>query len=87
LKLVTALAGEVRAKALTPAIELLSVAGEATGAQIKFAVLAGLFAARAANEPLNAEHLLLGLDRELGKEGRGVGPKEREKILKLEEAA
>jgi hypothetical protein len=49
LKLVTALAGEVRAKALTPAIELLSVAGEATGAQIKFAVLAGLFAARAAN--------------------------------------
>lgn len=86
LKLVGALGGEKRAQALTPAIELLSSATEATGAQIKFAVLAGLFVAQADGKPLNARHLLTGFDRELGKEGRAIGPKERERILKLEEA-
>jgi len=49
-------------------------------------VLAVLFAARAENKPLAARHLLLGLDRELGKEGRAIGQKERERILKMEEA-
>jgi hypothetical protein len=86
-KLVGALAGEVRAKALAPAIELLSQTSDATGAQIKFAVLAALFAARSDDKPLAARHLLMGLDRELGKEGRTIGPKQRELILKLEEAA
>lgn len=84
-KLVMALAGEKRAKALEPAIELLSVAGEATGAQIKFAILGALFSARAHNKPLAARHLLLGLDREVGKEGRAISQKEHEKILKLGE--
>ena len=77
---------EDRAKALTPVFELFSTATEATGAQIKFAILGGLFAARADGKPLNARHLLTGLDRELGKEGRAIGPRERERILKLEEA-
>jgi hypothetical protein len=86
-KLVTALAGEERARALGPVVELLSVAGDATGAKIKFAVLGGLFAARAESKPLSGRHLLIGLDRELGKEGRAIGPKERERILKLEETS
>lgn len=86
-KLVTALAGEQRAKALTPAFEVLSASTEATGAQIKFALLAALFAARADKEPLNAGHLLLGMDRELAKEGLAVGPRDRDRILKLEEQA
>ena len=86
-KLVTALAGEKRAKALASAFELLSNAGEVTGAQIKFALLTALFAARADKKPLNAHHLLAGLDRELAKEGRAIGPRERDKILRLEEAA
>lgn len=84
-KLVSALAGEDRAAALTPAIELLSTAADVTGAQIKFAVLGGLFQARADEEQLNARHLLVGLDRELGKEGRGLGSKERERIVKMGE--
>ena len=87
LKLVTSLAGEVRAKALTPAIDLLSNGVDATGAQIKFAVLAALFEARREDKPLNPRHLLTGLDRELGKEGRSLGPKHRELILKVKEAA
>jgi SpoVK/Ycf46/Vps4 family AAA+-type ATPase len=85
-KLIGALAGAERARALTPAIQLLSTSADVTGAQIKFALLAGLFAARAEKRKLTAAHLLVGLDRELGKEGRGLGPKERERILKTEEA-
>jgi adenylate kinase family enzyme len=85
-KLVAALAGAERAKALAPAIELLSASVETTGSQIKFAVLGGLFAARADGQPLSVRHLLTGLDRELGKEGRGFGPRERERVLKLEPA-
>jgi DNA replication protein DnaC len=86
-KLITSLVSEKRAKALSGAIELLSTTTEITGAQIKFAVLAALFAAREDDKPLNAHHLLIGLDRELGKEGRAIGPRERDKILRLEEAA
>jgi len=85
-RLVTALAGDERAKALAQAFVLLS-GTEVTGAQIKFAVLAGLFAARADKTPLAASHLLMGLDRELAKEGRAIGPRERDQILKLKEAA
>ncbi len=87
IKLVTALAGERRAKALASALELLSTVTDVTGAQIKFAVLAGLFAARADNRPLDTQHLLTGLDRELAKEGRAIGPRERDRILRLQEAA
>lgn len=83
-KLVGELAGEERARALAPALDLLSNAAEATGAQIKLALLAGLFAARAERRPLGAPHLLMGLDRELGKEGRAIAPRERERILKVE---
>lgn len=86
-KLITALVSEKRAKALAGAIELLSTNTEITGAQIKFAVLAALFAARADDQPLNPRHLLTGFDRELGKEGRAIGPRERDKILRVEEAA
>lgn len=86
-KLVTGLAGEKSAEVLAPAFELLSNATEATGAQIKFAVLAAIFIARADNKPLTARHLLGGLDRELAKEGRAIGPRDRDKILRLEEEA
>lgn len=85
-KLVAGLAGEKHAKVLAPALEVLSTTIDATGAQIKFAVLGGVFAARADNKPLGVRHVLTGLDRELGKEGRAIGPKERERILKLGEA-
>ena len=86
-KLVTGLAGEERARALDGAFSLLSTISDVTGAQIKFAVLAALFVARAENKTLNAHHLLTGLDRELAKEGRAIGPRERDRILRIEEAA
>ena len=86
-KVVAAMDGENRAADLAPAIDILSTSGEATGAQIKFAVLGALFAARSEKRPLSARHLLLGFDRELGKEGRAIGPKERERILRLKETS
>jgi SpoVK/Ycf46/Vps4 family AAA+-type ATPase len=81
-KVVTSLAGEERANAVAPVFELFSTTAEATGAQIKYAVLAALFAARAEGKPLDGRHLLVGLDRELGKEGRAIGPRDRDRILK-----
>jgi hypothetical protein len=81
-RLVEGLAGEERAEKLAPMLDHLSTSVEATGGQIKYAVLGGLFAARFDNKPLNAQHLLIGLDRELAKEGRGIGKRERLEILK-----
>ncbi len=46
---------------------------EVTGAQIKMAVLSALFMARKDNKPMGTRHLLRGLERELAKEGRGLG--------------
>jgi hypothetical protein len=81
-RLVAELAGPDRARPLEPVFTALSSGLEVTGAQIKYAILAGLFAAQQENRPLAATHLLLGLERELAKEGRAIGPRDRERILK-----
>jgi hypothetical protein len=81
-RLVTELAGVERAKTLQPAFAALSTGLEATGAQIKYAVLAAIFAAQQESRPLAPTHLLYGLERELAKEGRSIGPRDRERILK-----
>lgn len=55
---------------------------ETTGAQIKFAVLSALFAARKEGKPLKMTHLQRGLERELRKEGRGWSERERERLMR-----
>ena len=45
-----------------------------TGAQIKMGLLSALFIGRRENEDFNIKHLLRGLERELLKDGRGLGP-------------
>ncbi len=82
-RLVTALAGAEVCKKLSPVLERLSATVETTGAQIKFAVLTATFAAQRDKSELGAAHLLDGLQAELSKEGRGVGVKERERILNV----
>jgi ATPase family associated with various cellular activities (AAA) len=67
---------------LEPTIEALAVHIELSGAQIKNAVLAGVFAGRRHREPLNMAHLLRGIERELGKEGRTLGTRERERLVR-----
>lgn len=79
-QLVTELAGEGRAAVLQSEIERLAREVPLTGAQIKYALLAALFAARRAGQPLGFEHLLRGLNRELLKEGRALNGREQEKL-------
>ena len=86
LKLIGAMAGLEAVARLAPAIESLSTTVDVTGAQIKFAILNAVFAAHAENKPVQVRHLLDGLNRELGKEGRTVGLRERERIPKMEAA-
>jgi hypothetical protein len=52
-----------------------------SGAQIKNSVLASLFVARRSREPLAMTHLLRGVERELSKEGRALGSRERERLM------
>jgi hypothetical protein len=67
------LAGRALATPLDKDILYFSELLEVTGAQIKMAVLSALFIARKDNKPLSTAHLLRGLERELAKEGRGLG--------------
>jgi hypothetical protein len=65
------LAGEERATALAPLLASFAELVELSGAQIKLSLLAAIFCAREAREPLDLHHLHRGVERELGKEGRG----------------
>jgi SpoVK/Ycf46/Vps4 family AAA+-type ATPase len=51
-----------------------------TGAQIKYAVLAAVAAARRDGGAVTAAHLLRGVDRELQKDGRSLSEREREVV-------
>lgn len=67
-------------------IPVLADSFELSGAQIKLSVLAALFSAQRAKQPLSVEHLLLGIERELGKEGRYLVKTDRTRVLaRLEE--
>jgi SpoVK/Ycf46/Vps4 family AAA+-type ATPase len=75
------LCGPERLAALAGGLGGLAREVEATGAQIKFAVLAAVFAAQRGGEPLGLSHLLRGLDRELIKDGRALSERERARIV------
>ena len=76
------LSGDETLKRLETTIEALAANVELSGAQIKNAVLASIFVARRSREPLAMMHLLRGMERELGKEGRSVGTRERERLMR-----
>jgi hypothetical protein len=67
---------------LEPAVATVAESIDVSGAQIKNAVLAALFLARRARRPLALEHLLGGLDRELKKEGRAIGERDKARLLR-----
>jgi hypothetical protein len=50
---------------------------ELSGAQIKLASLGALLVSRRLSEPLSGAHLCVALQRELGKQGRALGERER----------
>jgi MoxR-like ATPase len=76
------LCGRETLQPLEETIDALGASVDLSGAQIKGAVLASIFAARRRREPLAMPHLLQGLERELGKEGRALGSREQERLLK-----
>ncbi|HEX4274632.1 MAG TPA: ATP-binding protein [Bryobacteraceae bacterium] len=79
-RVVAALAGTENAASLDAGFMSLAAGIEATGAQIKNAILGAIFVARRLDEPLGMPHLLRGLERELAKEGRTLSAKEKERL-------
>lgn len=76
------LCGKETLQRLETSIDGLGTNVDLSGAQIKGAVLASIFAARRRRQPLAMPHLLRGLERELGKEGRTLGAREQERLLR-----
>ena len=76
------LSGKDTLHRLEATIDALGTNVDLSGAQIKGAVLASIFAARRRREPLAMAHLLQGLERELAKEGRTLGSREQERLLR-----
>jgi SpoVK/Ycf46/Vps4 family AAA+-type ATPase len=76
------LCGQETLQRLEATIDALGANVDLSGAQIKGAVLASIFAARRRCQPLAMLHLLQGLERELAKEGRSLGSREQERLLR-----
>ncbi|HEX5732112.1 MAG TPA: ATP-binding protein [Blastocatellia bacterium] len=76
------LSGPETLSRLEATVEKLATDLDMSGAQIKNAVLGSLFVARRGREPLAMSHLLRGVDRELSKEGRALGARERERLMR-----
>jgi hypothetical protein len=74
------LCGPDAARRNEAAAAVLASAIEMSGAQIKFAVLAALFAARRSGGAVGAEHLVRGVERELIKVGRSLTESERRRL-------
>ncbi|MDY0042648.1 MAG: ATP-binding protein [Desulforhabdus sp.] len=80
-RIIGELCGTESLKRLEATIEALAGTVETSGAQIKNAVLASIFISRRSRDSLAMEHLLRGIERELAKEGRSLGPRERERLM------
>jgi len=80
-RLVSELEGERELERLEGTIAAVAAEQPLSGAQIKNAILGGMFIARREGRALEADHLLRGVDRELGKEGRRVGTDLRARLL------
>lgn len=67
-------------RGLESTIVVLAEVVELSGAQIKNAVLAAVFAARRLRRSVGIEEIMRGIGRELSKEGRGLSDRERERL-------
>jgi adenylate kinase family enzyme len=81
-QIIGALSGAEALSRLRATVEALAANIEISGAQIKNAALASIFIARRSREPLAMTHLLSGVERELSKEGRSLGARERERLAR-----
>jgi hypothetical protein len=83
-RLVAAIGGSDAARSNVATLPALAAAFEMSGAQIKYAVLHALYAARRDNGAIRVRHLIAGVERELLKEGRGLARGERDRLLAKE---
>jgi hypothetical protein len=83
-RLVAAIGGADAARSNESTLPALAAAFELSGAQIKYAVLHALYAARRDGGAIRVRHLIAGVERELLKEGRGLARGERERLLATE---
>jgi hypothetical protein len=81
-RIVAELASPAAAGALAAELDVLADSVEATGSQIKYAVLGAVFAARRAGADLARAHLLIGLNRELVKEGRSLSGRDLDRLVR-----
>jgi hypothetical protein len=72
-RIIGELVGPEYLDAIESDLRRLAEAVEVTGAQIKYSVLSGIFIARRERSGFALPYLLRGLERELMKEGRGLG--------------
>lgn len=79
-KIVGEMASPEILRRLEPTIAVLAETVDVSGAQIKNALLAALFGSRRTQKPLDIDHVIRGLERELGKEGRTLGERERARL-------
>lgn len=79
-RLIDALAGDAASQGMCALIHRLAEELDLTGAQIKYAVLNAVFAARREHTALQDEHILRGLDREMAKEGRALSERDRARL-------
>ncbi len=80
LRLIAGLVGDDAVGLLEPAAALIARQVEVSAAQIKNSLLASVFIARRNGGSVGPNHLVLGLDRELAKEGRSAGQHVRNEI-------
>jgi AAA+ superfamily predicted ATPase len=80
-KLVADLSGHDVLARLDTSLALLATHLELSGAQIKNAVLGAMFSSRRTGDPLAMAHVLVGVERELAKEGRALTTRERERLV------
>lgn len=75
------LAGEDQARSVETGLQRLAHSVEATGAQIKYAVLSGIFLARRERRNISVADLATGLDRELMKSGRSLSENVKQRLV------
>jgi hypothetical protein len=85
--LVAAIGGDAARESTGAALPTFAASFDLSGAQIKYAVLHSLYTARREHATMRVRHLVGGVERELQKEGRGIGRAERERLLALDKGA
>jgi hypothetical protein len=79
-RVVSELVGSACVATLDSDLGRLAEAVELTGAQIKYAILSAIFIAHRENTEVTLKHLMRGLERELMKEGHGLGRQAQDKL-------